>query len=253
MKRRIFFLCAILLLAFPADASQLPVVRVFGEITYEVQLAGGFFSRHRSYEFKSVTQGSGFVLTTRNGPYIVTAAHVLAGPAYLAVVGDGDVIVDLSSPRATLTSQSFRVRVSELSLRPVSIFLDRDRDVAILALSSDDWRQLRTPSFRLWQLSPSTIRSQVTIYGFPGQASAPTLHTARVADIQRDFFSVDQSFGPGFSGGPVVDARNRLMGMVSRSTETHTRAVSQTVIEDIMRDLSSKMSPLTEPHVIYIE
>lgn len=233
------------------DASQLSVVRLFSEITYETHIAGGLFSRDRSLEFSSVTQGSGFVLTTRDGPYIVTAAHVLVGPSQLSGVGEGKNFVDLNSPRATLVGHSFRVRVGELSLRPTAFFLDRDRDVAVLSLSAEHWTQVRVPGFSLRSSGPVPVRSDVTVYGFPGRASAAMLHTARVAEVQREFFSLDRSLGAGFSGGPVVDSRNRLIGMISRSTETHTRAVSMNVIEDIMRDLSSKMLPLAEPHFVY--
>lgn len=134
-----------------ADASQLSVVRLFSEITYETSVSGGYFARDRSHEFTSVTQGSGLVLIAGNSQYIVTAAHVLVGPSQLAVVGEGENRVDHNSPRATLTGHSFRVRVGELSLRPTAFFLDRDRDVAVLSLSAEDWRQVRVPSFELRQ------------------------------------------------------------------------------------------------------
>ena len=44
------FIFVLLFLAFHSavDASQLPVVRLFSEITYETHVAGGFFSRDRT-------------------------------------------------------------------------------------------------------------------------------------------------------------------------------------------------------------
>jgi S1-C subfamily serine protease len=233
-----------------AHTSTLPVVKVFSEVSYEVFVAGGILSRNRTHQFSTIGHGTGFVVQTSEGRFIVTAAHVLAGPAKPTRLGDEETQIDLTADNVSLTSHKVRVRVGEISLRPNGVYLDRHMDVAVLALSDDDWRLVESPSFRIRQLSTPTARTEVTVYGFPGQASAPMLRRATVLEVQRDFFTINENLGGGFSGGPVVDSGDRLIGMVLRSAETQARILNAGVIDQIARNLRSQLQALGEPHVI---
>lgn len=238
------------LASYSAHTSTLPVVKIFSEVSYEVLVAGGMLSRDRTHQFSTIGHGTGFVMETSQGRFIVTAAHVLAGPAKPTTIGDGKTQVDLTAANVSLTNHQVRVRVGEISIRPSAVYLDRPRDVAVLALSDDDWRLVGSPPFNIRQLATPAARTEVTVYGFPGQASAPMLRRATVLEVQRDFFTINENLSGGFSGGPVVDSGERLVGMVLRSAETQARILNAGIIDQIARNLRSQLQALGEPHVI---
>jgi S1-C subfamily serine protease len=254
MKPRIVLvyvlLLALSLAGSSAHTSTLPVVKIFSEVSYEVLVAGGMLSRNRTHQFSTIGHGTGFVIETSEGRFIVTAAHVLAGPAKPTRLGDEKTQVDLTAANVSVTNHQIRVRVGEISVRPDAVYLDRQRDIAVLALSDDDWRLVGSPPFSLRQLATPTARAEVTVYGFPGQASAPMLRRATVLEVQRDFLTINENLGGGFSGGPVVDSGDRLVGMVLRSADTQARILSAGIIDQIAHNLRSQLQALGDPHVI---
>jgi len=137
-------------------------------------------------------EGTGFVV----GPGLVaTAAHVVDG------------------------ASSIKLRMNSGSRSDALVVgFDRGRDLALLQAS----RPLRTQALG-FETSTAPVGSDVVAMGFPlglpltaTKGSITGLHRSiTVEDVHyRDLLQTDAAVNPGNSGGPILDRRGRVVGMV---------------------------------------
>jgi len=144
---------------------------------------------------KGVT-GSGFVFSNER---VMTNAHVVAGTDRLFV----------------------RVGGAGAPLRATVVLFDPKADVAVLRVPG---LQARALSFATSQASRG---ADAIVIGFPG-GKAYTVGSARVRDVQRargadiydksavvrEIYSLRATVRPGNSGGPMLDPKGRVLGLV---------------------------------------
>ncbi len=149
-------------------------------------------------------QGSG-ALTTADG-YVITAGHVAMDPLSRQVAAECEVgFVDDQSLEPTTFFKASVVHV---------IFEAKtDRDFAVLKLgdrisgSGSLPAPLATDEF-------AAVGTAVTAYGYPG-GSPQRLETGsgRITAFDRGTIESDAVITQGYSGGPVLDAADRLVGV----------------------------------------
>jgi S1-C subfamily serine protease len=148
-----------------------------------------FTVRIRTVGCERLGTGSGFVL--ENG-LIVTNRHVIGQPRTVAI--------------STWDGRSFDARVEGISL---------DADLAIIEVSTTD-----LPAATL-RTGPVAVGESIAVIGYPGGGSA-TITTGRLVSISEEtildqegpFLIVDAEVRQGNSGGPVVDERGAVIGVI---------------------------------------
>ncbi len=239
----------------PASQESLPdTFPVFRETVYQVRYERkiGVFSVDRSVQI--LASGSGFLLETQQGVFIVTARHVVEGPGELAEIKVGNKTYKSDSDGYdTITKSSERIRLSGKSIRPVSIWLDQsidDRlDLAIMLVEEPDLFDARA-------LKPARAKKgeEVELYGFPAKAVSSddeasdektggyaVANLARrpqtVTSLERNYFVTEGTVpaSSGFSGGPVLNDDGEVVGMIIRSTGGQTRCIYIGAILDAVK------------------
>ncbi|WP_022882301.1 MarP family serine protease [Gryllotalpicola ginsengisoli] len=149
----------------------------------------------------TVSSGSGWVVASDR---VVTNAHVVAGASQVGVLVDGK----LHSLPATVVAY------------------DPETDLAVLAVDGLDAQPLALDT------TPLATGAAAYAAGYPG-GGAYTVNPARVRgtlravgkdiyddkDVSRQIYSLRADIRPGDSGGPLLDAKGRVSGVVfARST-----------------------------------
>lgn len=84
----------------------------------------------------------------------------------------------------------------------------------------------------------------VVAWGFPaGAESLQVEEGLLITDVTPDFFVLNKPLDPGFSGGPVVDGRGALVGVISRASKKQTRCVTSPKTEAFVRDRRNRLIP----------
>lgn len=226
------------------------VVQIFSETTYTVQEQRMWPRAPLEHKLTAAGAGTGFLVIYENKSFIVTAAHVISGSR-----GPNSITDPLTGKvfnRDSILSVANRIRVSDLSFTPIRIAVDAANDLAIIELHSDDLRVLTLQPLNLFRRSigrnpdvvPPTIRTPVQLWGFPS-SNQPQLVASGVAisSVEGNFFVLNQPMLPGFSGGPVINSDQFILGVVSRSTNNQTRSVSNKVIVDLLANFETQSRP----------
>jgi S1-C subfamily serine protease/WD40 repeat protein len=134
--------------------------------------------------------GSGFVITADG--YVVTCAHVLEDSA----------LVDV-----TLAGKVHRARVIELEPKP---------DLALLKIDASGLVALS------FNMAPVETGVDVWVFGFPlrrelGGSLSVTRGTVSSTIVRKGqkFLQIDAAVNPGNSGGPLIDERGEVIGVVT--------------------------------------
>ncbi|MHC4251627.1 MAG: S1 family peptidase [Planctomycetota bacterium] len=196
-------------------------VKVFSETKYVVETKGRLFGSTVE-EKRVVRTGAGFLVEAEGRTLLVTAAHVASGPVHPAVIVDGGSKTVIDGDRVRVTASTFRVRVGDLSLPPSQVLVDREADVAVFSLDDEALGLLGLGGFDLAQASPET-GDEVAVWGFPGTTVPQLKRGMLVSAIERFYFALNRPLDEGFSGGPVVGAGDRLLGVILRSGDRQTR------------------------------
>jgi S1-C subfamily serine protease len=162
--------------------------------------------------------GSGFVLRVDgDSALIVTNNHVVSpGEKRGRAVGDA---------RYELVFHSGRK--NEFSLRGDLIAGDKEHDLALLRVSGVGGQKDFPAALNTTDKAPLAETMPIYIFGYPfgemlatGKANpAVTIGKGTISSLREDdvgdaaFIQIDGDVNPGNSGGPVVDARGRLVGV----------------------------------------
>ncbi len=202
--------------------------------------------------------GSGFLLDTPQGVFVVTARHVVEGPSELAEIKIGSKVYESdSSGYDTITRSGERIRLGGKSIRPVSIWLDRSTDDRLdLAIMSVEEPNLFGARF----LKPAKVKKgeELELYGFPAKAdisddeasdsktgARAVANLARrpqtVTSLERNYFVTEgaEPASSGFSGGPVLNDDGEVVGMIIRSMGGQTRCIYIDTILDAVKQFQN--------------
>ncbi len=169
--------------------------------------------------------GSGFVVASeKNGVVVATNYHVIASPGFekRPRPTPTELVKSLNVPTVTAVFEGGTK--AEESLKATVVAADPDSDLAILRIAN-----VKAAPAPLDLAGSPKLFETMTVYsfGYPfGQALATgkgapsvtvgkaTISSLRYADNgELAFVQLDGSLNPGNSGGPVVDAKGRLVGV----------------------------------------
>ncbi len=169
--------------------------------------------------------GSGFVVARdKDSVLVATNYHVIVGPDFEKKVKStpSELVKSLKAP--TITGVFDGGTKTELSSKAEAIAADPEADLAILRISG-----LKDPPTPIDLAANPKLSETMSVYtfGFPfGQALATgkgapaiTVGKGSISSLRNDdngdlsVVQIDGSLNPGNSGGPVVDAKGKLVGV----------------------------------------
>lgn len=208
----------------PVDAATVRIVVLLG--IDAAPLEGTPLSRARV----RLAHGSG--VTVRPDGLVVTARHVVENARLM-------VVFPAASPEPT----------------PARVLaLGSTSDLAVLATGRSDARFLP-----IGPMPPLAIAGRLSASGFPLEVSesTPAAASGELSRVREDGrLQVSIALNPGNSGGPVIDADGRLVGIVSEGADPSRGAQGIALIEPVDRALAlvEPLGPTTarpeplEPH-----
>jgi S1-C subfamily serine protease len=164
-------------------------------------------------------QGSGVVIDARG--YIATNFHVIYGASQIQVtLSDGRVF-----PAQTVGVDS----LTDLALLKINA-------PNLVAAAWGDSEALETGAL-VWAMgSPFGLQRTITSGIISGKH-----RSARAGDVYQDFLQTDAAVNPGNSGGPLVDARGRVIGINTAIVGEAYRGVSFAVPSSVARPACERL------------
>ena len=163
---------------------------------------------------KLVSGGSGFLIDTKG--FVITNAHVLKG--------EGAIVVNS-------LGQEFKATI---------VYSDKNSDLALLKIEDEDYKQAKALPFTIRKKS-SDLGEDIFTLGFPrndndivygkGYLSAQTGYNG-----DSNTYQIQISANPGYSGAPVFNEKNELIGIMS-SRQKLAEGVAFAIKSDKLFDL----------------
>ena len=163
---------------------------------------------------KLISGGSGFLIDTKG--FVITNAHVLKGQGAIVVNSLG---------------QEFKATI---------VYSDKNSDLALLKIEDEDYKQVRALPFTI-RKKASDLGEDIFTLGFPrndndivygrGYLSAQTGFNG-----DSNTYQIQISANPGYSGAPVFNDRNELVGIMS-SRQKQAEGVAFAIKSDKLFDL----------------
>lgn len=199
------------------------------------------------FEVSVFSSGTAFAVDSNAGMFLMTATHVVSGEVNLAeLVVDGHRYTASQDGISYIRKQSDRVRVGfksavpDVYVQPDSVV---DLDIAVMRVDRADLEVIRT-----YRFGTPRLGERVRVLGYPQQMGSlgtmPTpvanleVRELTVTGLEADYFvcQTERLVGPGFSGGPVLDSDDRVVGMAIRSNGNQIRCV---FAEDLKKALDA--------------
>jgi len=227
---------------------------IFTESSYQINIPR-YFGRTTDKQIQILASGSGFILEAPQGYFVITAGHVVNTPESLNEISDGEEVYKTDGNEDnSIMKTSHRIRVGDVSLHPQKIWLGStskaNLDIAIMTVRDPNplhTRPLKPAKVRKGQVVdmfgyPAAVetdseRSESTESG-PKSTSNAAHRTQTVTSLEGDYFVTEgvQPASHGFSGGPVINADGRIVGMIIRSAAGQTRCIyTDTILTAISR------------------
>lgn len=143
--------------------------------------------------------GSGVIIQYANKHYVLTSRHVIAGAELTAIK------INLADGRRIF---------------PTKVLEDKDTDVAVLAVSTDDLTaapladsdRVEIGDFVIALGNPFGLTHSVT-FGIISAKGRRNLELGEAGIRFQDFLQTDAAINPGNSGGPLVNLRGEVIGI----------------------------------------
>lgn len=153
-------------------------------------------------------QGSGAYLAGDHG-YILTAGHVVEDPD--------------THERATTCEVAFG---SSPNWSPSSVFSAEvvfvdydarlDRDFALLKVTNGLTRRAALPAASFKVSETVAVGDAVDFLGYPSGQQDLESSVGKILGFRRGVIRTDAAIAAGYSGGPIIDSRGRLIGLATR-------------------------------------
>jgi S1-C subfamily serine protease len=163
---------------------------------------------------KLISGGSGFLIDTKG--FVITNAHVLKG--------EGAIVVNS-------LGQEFKATI---------VYSNKNSDLALLKIEDEDYKQAKALPFTIRKKS-SDLGEDIFTLGFPrndndivygrGYLSAQTGFNG-----DSNTYQIQISANPGYSGAPVFNDKNELIGIMS-SRQKQAEGVAFAIKSDKLFDL----------------
>ena len=163
---------------------------------------------------KLISGGSGFLIDTKG--FVITNAHVLKG--------EGAIVVNS-------LGQEFKATI---------VYSDKNSDLALLKIEDTDYKQAKALPFTI-RKKASDLGEDIFTLGFPrndndivygrGYLSAQTGFNG-----DSNSYQIQISANPGYSGAPVFNDKNELVGIMS-SRQKQAEGVAFAIKADKLFDL----------------
>lgn len=227
-------------------------IKVFSEITYDVD-HDGFWGKNR-ISGSVISSGSAYLVSVNGTIYVITAAHVVKGPAWDHIgsikIKDEDgqqkeITLNPQTKDKVISSQS-RIRISHSSIPPRRLLVDADNDLAVMELWPENYSVIGARRFTIGSELPH-IGDGVTIWGYPAGPRAQASDILTVTEMSvAGLITLNKTIESGYSGGPIVNQRNELMGTVQRANHRQSFGTSNRVLSAILNRFASMAIPYTE-------
>jgi S1-C subfamily serine protease len=215
--------------------------------------------------------GSVFAYGVGDQVLLVTAAHVVPPPGKIGELKLSDGTVFSAKEDYVIEGSECRVRIGGLSVVPKRWIRDPDMDVVLYELDAKD---LATLNLEVLRAGPVKRNDEVKLWGFPGVArkapdgtpepmvpsASQTSQRVDVTDVRPGEVVCAPLNGVetrgGFSGGPVLNSKDLVVGMIMRSTAENTRCRSMQSIDKLAsafaptggkKDGNSEAKPAASP------
>ena len=156
-----------------------------------------------------IAVGTGTIFRYKGQNIVITAAHVIGGPPYMAAI---------------LTDHEY--------VMAEVVYFDSDTDLAVMTIP--DVEGLRPIPLRTAPSSSVKVGTEVLYSGFPNDDVLFTIRGYVTAQHPRGDIYIHSYAWPGSSGSSVLDARGRLVGVVSAIGVGTGIVGVPTAIEDVV-------------------
>jgi hypothetical protein len=219
------------------NSPQQQVIFVSADISITMKESGlAWGTNDKSYH--QANRGTAFAAEIANKRYLVTAAHVLSINPKASSLSIKGKLIALGTDKKGLpimTEQHTGIRIGELSIIPASVRFDFSHDLAVMELSQDDWEKLDGIVLHTLSKQSPSVEDEVKVWGFNASSSAAQqLKTAKVNFVTDLIIDVNQPVEGGFSGGPLLDQSNRVIGVVVRSEAAAALAVPVDFLKSVV-------------------
>lgn len=163
---------------------------------------------------KLISGGSGFLIDTKG--YVITNAHVLKG--------DGAIVVNS-------LGQEFKAAI---------VYSDKQSDLALLKIEDTDYKQAKALPFTIRKKS-SDLGEDIFTLGFPRNDNDIVYGRGYLSALtgfngDSNTYQIQISANPGYSGAPVFNDKNELIGIMS-SRQKQAEGVAFAIKADKLFDL----------------
>ena len=195
--------------------------------------------------------GSGFFLQSDSGPLFITARHTIHQDNLGGIAIDG-AMYKADDEDESITRVGARTRVSGLAIKPTKIMIAEDLDLAIMQLPEATIKTIKPRILKTLSSRP-TVGMEAQMYGYPpiedvnaegattttltpyGRQDLVQYAVSHVSPVELTLNGgLSDSTEGGFSGGPVLDEKGQVMGMVIRADRNQTRCIQ---ISEIMKHM----------------
>jgi S1-C subfamily serine protease len=235
---------------------------VFAELSCRVTRPSGWFRSAVDVSVKRLGWGSAFAYRAGNRVLLVTAAHVVSWPQPIDSLTDEQNPSDDSDDKQYKASDGYkfepsstRIRIGGLAVQPKRVLIDESRDIALLEISDQDLTALQLEIL----VSSTVVRdAEVKIWGFPavqiGTRRVPSASQSSQRSDVTDVRPGEVICAPlngvetrgGFSGGPLIAANGKVVGMIMRSTSESTRCRSMAAIDELAKTFDQRATLYSE-------
>jgi S1-C subfamily serine protease len=221
-------------------------LRIYSATAWRVHqvIPGGILSRTQVYDKEDLSdqrKGTGLVVVADGRRFLVTASHVVV-PQW----ADGVAAASKWQGQSSLTGGSVRIRASSLAYSPQRLYVDQASDIAILEMPAEFWEKLNVLAF-VPKTELPRLEEAVKTWGFPKPAAPQLKVGAQVITANAEMLEFNEPLDGGFSGGPVLNTYDQLIGMVLRSTDRQSRAVPSAKILRAIADFESHAVSYRDP------
>ncbi|NUM32956.1 MAG: trypsin-like peptidase domain-containing protein [Candidatus Brocadiae bacterium] len=203
------------------------VVKITCQLKYQYKEFGWIWNSEKT--ISTIIYGTGFVLDGK----IVTSKHVVCGLAledYQAIQGEDGNIVQFNKNVILEKLIESKVRIGGLGIEPERIYISLKYDLAFLKISSEALETLRLQKLNVSH-EEMYVGKKVEAWGFPSTSNPQVNIDLKITSIKDDWFVLNQSLEPGFSGGPIIDQNNHVLGIISRSEAKQSRIIAVNIMQ----------------------